>query len=171
MPTKRAKSTATKSAKATSTVNALAAISAEEFEQASEKLSGQERSAQLQLKTRKVEGVLLKSDEQQVKNDALADRVNHASEVRNVQAQTLAQRLQQERDSLTFTTSETAMKQDAHSIALEGYTARNEFGRQMLSTQKSMYAAKLQAAKANVQNFIAAAQSEAQQLAGQVIDV
>ncbi len=61
----------TKSTKATSAVDSLASISAEDFDSQSEKLAGKERSAKLQVQTKKIEGVLLKSDEQEVKNLAL----------------------------------------------------------------------------------------------------
>ena len=71
----------TKSTKATSAVDSLASISAEDFDSQSEKLAGKERLAKLQVQTKKIEGVLLKSDEQEVKNLALADRVNHAESV------------------------------------------------------------------------------------------
>jgi len=173
MPTKTTTKTTknTKSTKATSAVDSLAAISAEDFDTQSEKLAGKERSAKLQVQTKKIEGVLLKSDEQEVKNLALADRVNHAESVRGVQSQTMAQKLSQEANLLTFATAETQLKQENLNIQREGLEAHNAFGKDMLATQKDMYSAKLQAAKANVQNFIASAQNEAAQLAGDVIDV
>lgn len=152
-------------------VSGLKSISADEFDSQSEALAGKERSAKLQVQSKKIEGVLLKSDEQDVKNAALSDRVNHAEKVRGVQSQTMAQKLTQENNTLKFATAETALKQENLNIQREGLEAHNQFGRDMLTTQKSLYSAKLQAAKANVQNFIASAQADAAQLAGDVIDV
>ena len=170
MPATKPRKT-TKPAKSTSTVDSLASISAEQFDSQAEKLAGQERTAKLQLASKKVEGVLIKGQEQDVKNTALLDRVTHAESVRGVQAQTMAQKLSQEQNALTFATAETALKQENLNIQKEGLEAHNTFGRDMLATTKDMYAARLQAAKANVQNFIASAQNEAAQLAGDVIDV
>ena len=166
--TKTKKTTATK---ATSKVSGLKAISSDDFDSQSEALAGKERSAKLLVATKKIEGVLLKADEVDVKNAALADRVGHAESVRGVQAQTMAQKLNQENNTLKFATAETALKQENLNIQREGLEAHNQFGRDMLTTQKSLYSAKLQAAKANVQNFIASAQADAAQIAGDVIDV
>ncbi|PZO20372.1 MAG: hypothetical protein DCF25_06590 [Leptolyngbya foveolarum] len=174
MPTKPANRKNTKPAKNTATpsnVSALSSITSEDFDKQSEQLAGQERTAKLQLASKKVEGVLIKGQEQDVKNTALADRVNHAEAVRGVQSQTMAQKLSQENNQLTFATAETALKQESLNIQKEGLESYNTFGRDMLATQKDLYAAKLQAARASVQNFIASAQNEAAQLAGEVIDV
>ena len=172
MPTKPRKTTKPAAKNTTAAnVSGLSSISADEFDSQAEKLAGQERTAKLQLASKKVEGVLIKGQEQDVKNTALLDRVNHAESVRGVQAQTMAQKLAQENNQLTFATAETALKQENLNIQKEGLEAHNTFGRDMLATQKDMYSAKLQAARANVQNFIASAQSEAAQLAGDVIDV
>ena len=169
MATKTRKTT--KTTKSTSKVSGLTSISADDFDKQSEALAGKERSAKLQVQEKKIEGVLLKSDEQSVKNQALADRVSHAESVRGVQSQTMAQKLSQEQNQLTFATAETALKQENLDIQKKGLEAHNTFGREMLATQQDMYAAKLAAAKANVQNFIASAQNEAATLAGEVIEV
>lgn len=163
--------TATKNTKPSANVDGLSSISAEQFDSQAEKLAGQERTAKLQLASKKVESVLIKGQEQDVKNTALLDRVNHAESVRGVQAQTMAQKLSQEQNQLTFATAETALKQESLNIQKEGLEAHNTFGRDMLATTKDMYAARLTAARANVQNFIASAQDEAAQLAGEVIDI
>jgi hypothetical protein len=166
--------TATKTktaAKTASTVESLKSISATEFDKASEELAGKERTAQLQLASKKIEGVLLKGAEVDVKNAALADRVSHAENVRGVQVQTMAEKLAQENNVLAFATKETALKLEGLNIQTQGLEAHNAFGREMLATSQDMYQAKLAAAKANVQNFIASAQSNAAQLAGDVIDV
>ena len=171
MPTATKKKTRkTSKAKATD-VSGLAAISAEEFDSQSEKLAGQERTAKLQLAEKKVEGILIKGQEQDVKNAALSDRVEHAEAVRGVQAQTMAQKLEQENNSLRFATDETRLKAENFDIQRESLEAHNQFGRDMLATSKEMYDAKLAAAKAKVQNFIASSQAEANAVAGEVIDL
>lgn len=157
--------------KNSSRVEGLKPMSADAWEKRAEELAGKEREAQNLLQTAKIEGTLLKRDEQDVKNAALSDRVSHAESVRGVQAKTLAQKLQQEQNTLTFTSAETSEKQKAHDIALDAYKARNDFGTQMLATQKSMYSAKLKAAKADVENFIADTQAQARQLGGDIIDL
>ena len=131
MPATKPRKT-TKPAKSTSTVDSLASISAEQFDSQAEKLAGQERTAKLQLASKKVEGVLIKGQEQDVKNTALLDRVTHAESVRGVQAQTMAQKLSQEQNALTFATAETALKQENLNIQKEGLEAHNTFGRDML---------------------------------------
>lgn len=171
MATKPRNTKPSKDTRATANVASLTSITAEAFDKEAEALAGKERSANLQLATKKIEGVLIKGQEQDVKNTALLDRVTHAESVRGVQAQTMAQKLQQETNQLTFATSETALKQENLNIQKQGLEAYNSFGKDMLGTQKTMYAAKLSAARANVQNFIASAQQDAAQIAGDVIDI
>ena len=164
--TKTKTKTHAKTAAGNVSVAGLAAISAEQYDSQKEKLAGQERTAQLQLQEKKIEGVLIKGREQDVKNLALSDRVTHAESVRGVQAQTMQQKLLAEQRVLDFTKNETRLKGEILGVQEQRLEARLGHAKTLGGIEDSLFKAQVQAAKNRVENFIASSQQEAAQLGG-----